>query len=759
MVNRFEVVRDQAASLMQAENIRDGLFDQPQPQSKNRTASESQEVEPLSIEFDDPYVDYGETEEDAEQTEEQTGDQTGDQTGEQTEERTTGSEDQAEDSRPKLAEDILEALTNAESLTITDSSNSEDNADLTINEDGDIVLGDDAASDGELVVQIDSDLAAKSEQTAALAALRQIYDELVRMGKGDMFPKEAETALVQTILDNAERVKWEALSEENKEKADIIIDKDGKIHMNPDRAAGGSGGDLLVVYETDTSAMEAALSQKAAVRDLMKYFKMNNPNAVLPAAWAEIEAKDVPPPTKIPRVVGGGAGLGGGDVLSGGRSSGGGGGVPSGGGGYTGGGGGSVGGGGTYGSGGFRGDGGGVAGGDFSADVSPITSTSDGRLGLTDTFVDRVIEGVSSNEGGYTAINPDDAGYGISVGIRQWNQEAGELPTLLHGWNGKGLSEEAIESLEADGVDPSKLSSKFEQIFGPYAEKMMDESWVRSHDMAADGDFMGRMATALGDKDFQAVQRALARDFVYKAAKLGYDYGFRSELGLALVADIANQKGFGGAQSVLRGNGLQEGGPALGDAEGAKIEQVGLNSDRPNAQQRFEQLKGLFKVVEADLTEKPSSGTVPGKIFEASGYAFPVAGYEADSVELHHGSYEGASDIFAARGTPVVALRGGKVEYAGYDETGGYNVGIRQDDGLIAYYAHMDQPPMVEAGQLVETGVQLGVVGDSGNAAGKGTHLHIGVGSSIILGVGPTGGAGANFDAVTHLNNILQASK
>jgi hypothetical protein len=85
---------------------------------------------------------------------------------------------------------------------------------------------------------------------------------------------------------------------------------------------------------------------------------------------------------------------------------------------------------------------------------------------------------------------------------------------------------------------------------------LLDENFVRNHDMAGDPDLMKRMETALADKDFQAVQKALARDFVRDAAKLGYDYGLRTELGLALVADIANQKGFDGAEGVLKGAGL-----------------------------------------------------------------------------------------------------------------------------------------------------------------------------------------------------------
>lgn len=139
----------------------------------------------------------------------------------------------------------------------------------------------------------------------------------------------------------------------------------------------------------------------------------------------------------------------------------------------------------------------------------------------------------------------------------------------------------------------------------------------------------------------------------------------------------------------------------------------------------------------------------------ADGYAFPVQGYQG-KIELHHGSNRGGSDIFAPRGTPVMAMRGGTVVDAGSSDVGGNNVLIQGDDNLMYYYAHMDQLPLVQTGQKVEAGQQLGGVGDSGNAKGTGPHLHIGIGPSIVNGVGPAGGTGGDFDAVGLLNQVLQ---
>ncbi len=92
-------------------------------------------------------------------------------------------------------------------------------------------------------------------------------------------------------------------------------------------------------------------------------------------------------------------------------------------------------------------------------------------------------------------------------------------------------------------------------------------------------------------------------------------------------------------------------------------------------------------------------------------------------------------DITAKRGTPVIAAAPGTVIWAGYGlYTGSYNeedpygmaVTIEHDFGykdknLLTVYGHMDRID-VEKGQRVETGTQLGIVGNTGNTTGP--HLH-----------------------------------
>lgn len=135
-------------------------------------------------------------------------------------------------------------------------------------------------------------------------------------------------------------------------------------------------------------------------------------------------------------------------------------------------------------------------------------------------------------------------------------------------------------------------------------------------------------------------------------------------------------------------------------------------------------------------------------------YVFPLPNWRS-AIGLHHDSEKGAADLFAAPGTPVRSITDGKVTGAGYSALGGNWVSIVGDDGLTYYFAHLIAAPLVSAGQRVQAGQQLGGVGETGNAAGTGAHLHIGIGHGINEGDGPQGGAGVDFDAVGFLRSIL----
>jgi len=95
----------------------------------------------------------------------------------------------------------------------------------------------------------------------------------------------------------------------------------------------------------------------------------------------------------------------------------------------------------------------------------------------------------------------------------------------------------------------------------------------------------------------------------------------------------------------------------------------------------------------------------------------------------HHGV-----DIFAPRGTPVLAATDGVAYRVGVNRLGGNVVWVRDPTGDVRqYYAHLDVQ-LVEQGAQVQIGDTLGLVGNTGNAITTPPHLHFGI---YLRGDGP----------------------
>ncbi|MFP3948054.1 MAG: peptidoglycan DD-metalloendopeptidase family protein, partial [Longimicrobiales bacterium] len=88
----------------------------------------------------------------------------------------------------------------------------------------------------------------------------------------------------------------------------------------------------------------------------------------------------------------------------------------------------------------------------------------------------------------------------------------------------------------------------------------------------------------------------------------------------------------------------------------------------------------------------------------------------------HHGI-----DIFAPRGTPVVAVSDARVRRVRDTPVGGKVVWLRDEErNMSVYYAHLDSQA-VEDGQRVLPGDTVGFVGNTGNARTTPPHLHFGL--------------------------------
>lgn len=87
---------------------------------------------------------------------------------------------------------------------------------------------------------------------------------------------------------------------------------------------------------------------------------------------------------------------------------------------------------------------------------------------------------------------------------------------------------------------------------------------------------------------------------------------------------------------------------------------------------------------------------------------------------------------------PINSMSSGTIENVGWNEMGGYRVGVRTENGAYVYYAHLNEyaPEMVK-GAKVSSGNLIGYMGDSGYGA-EGTvgkfqvHLHVGIATKAL---------------------------
>lgn len=135
---------------------------------------------------------------------------------------------------------------------------------------------------------------------------------------------------------------------------------------------------------------------------------------------------------------------------------------------------------------------------------------------------------------------------------------------------------------------------------------------------------------------------------------------------------------------------------------------------------------GGAQKISQTTTKKPSTGS--GSALSADGKYFPVASAGATFTDSYGafradtGSHYG-TDIFATKGTPVVAVESGTLSRVGYQSIGGNRLWL---NGRY-YYAHLDHyAPGIKEGVHVAAGQVLGYVGTTGDAKGTPPHLHFG---------------------------------
>ncbi|MDF1595907.1 MAG: M23 family metallopeptidase [Acidimicrobiia bacterium] len=164
------------------------------------------------------------------------------------------------------------------------------------------------------------------------------------------------------------------------------------------------------------------------------------------------------------------------------------------------------------------------------------------------------------------------------------------------------------------------------------------------------------------------------------------------------ISDFTPGSGSSGAHVVAKGDTLGKIAAAYGTTVSVLAELNGLAN--PN----------VIRI--GQVLTVPGGGwicPVPGGTY-FNDYGFPRTG----------GRFHEGTDLFATRGTPVLAPVSGRVEFT-IGTIGGMQYKLYGDDGATYIGSHMDS--FGTAGK-VTAGTVIGSVGDSGNAKGSRTHLH-----------------------------------
>ena len=154
------------------------------------------------------------------------------------------------------------------------------------------------------------------------------------------------------------------------------------------------------------------------------------------------------------------------------------------------------------------------------------------------------------------------------------------------------------------------------------------------------------------------------------------------------------------------------------------------NEGRPARNGRYSfRISPQSPTATAPAARKASSSTTLSLAFAFYGYAFPILGDHEYGMSAgrfgagRSGHTHQGQDVMAACGTPLVAARGGKVQYSGYQgAAGNYIVIDGRGTGNDFMYAHLAEPSPLQTGEVVRTGQPIGVVGETGDASG--CHLH-----------------------------------
>ena len=237
--------------------------------------------------------------------------------------------------------------------------------------------------------------------------------------------------------------------------------------------------------------------------------------------------------------------------------------------------------------------------------------------------------------------------------------------------------------------------------------------------------------------DFTPTEDAIRDTFEYDVSSYGSDHHLRIYESLAALS-VKNGGNFNKYKKSDFSSVIER------YESGEKIEDIAANEKLYNYY--FEVYKAIFDGIVCEYDEytvKDGDMTVEHK-YGLCAYSPFAAGYYYN----HYDDF-GASrsygykrrhlghDMLGSIGTPIVAVEAGYVEACGWNQYGGWRIGIRSFDGKrYYYYAHLrkNHPYSdIYEGKIVAAGEVIGYLGMTGYSAKENTnnidtpHLHFGL--------------------------------
>ncbi|MDD5924506.1 MAG: M23 family metallopeptidase [Clostridia bacterium] len=163
-------------------------------------------------------------------------------------------------------------------------------------------------------------------------------------------------------------------------------------------------------------------------------------------------------------------------------------------------------------------------------------------------------------------------------------------------------------------------------------------------------------------------------------------------------------------------------------------------SDITRSMKYYRYYREVYSSVLAEYLGEKEDGTYGLKVYSPIASGFYYSDYDDFGASRTYGYKRQhlGHDLMALTGTPVIAIESGVVEVLGWNQYGGWRVGIRSNDSKrYYYYAHLRQNRPYHCdlfeGKKVNAGDVIGYVGRTGYSSTENTngiessHLHFGV--------------------------------